>query len=412
MRTYNERNLRWRRTLCRMFDGSFVYHSPTGKYKTLRDPTATEVLHQAVALKQTIITGKEIGEPIHATERDMQQLLTSARGSLNDPWLREKAGKPFQLRETDEVFDLLDHFYPKFRSAVAKELGKRFANGEEEIRARLIGLLESENARFREGALVALGACGSDTVLSNLSKITALLNDPRDFVRISAAKVISDSTNDQDAQLAMLKATVEEPDAIAPNAVRNTTQSTLFEKDTPLANDPFNAGFDKDLVEKALENLILLDPAGKTFLKSREDKWSKDTVIRLAGPLTFAAEEEQVGDQMFANRAAPAQAILGKFGYAEATLATAHRLRKLASVRRDIRPFVSYKRTLMDPDTVEKNPAAFVGLIEEMETILTDNPIQQIQKLVKYKKVSVLPRTILPQGQGPGKRSGDAKHRG
>ena len=59
VRMLNERNLRWRRTLCRMYDGSFVYHSPTGAYKTLRDPTATEVLHQAVFLKQTIITGKD-----------------------------------------------------------------------------------------------------------------------------------------------------------------------------------------------------------------------------------------------------------------------------------------------------------------------------------------------------------------
>ena len=59
VRAYNERNLRWRRTLCRMYDGSFVYHSPTGKYGTLRDPTATEVFHQAVILKQTLITGKD-----------------------------------------------------------------------------------------------------------------------------------------------------------------------------------------------------------------------------------------------------------------------------------------------------------------------------------------------------------------
>jgi len=389
VRAYNERNLRWRRTLCRMYDGSFVYASPTGSYKALRDPTATEVLHQAVSLKQTLITGKEIGDPIHATDRDIKQLLTSAGGGLNDPWLIEKAGESPVDRKTDEVLDLLDHFYPKFRANVAKELGERFQKGEEAIQARLTELLTSENARFREGALLALGACGSDAVLSNLSKITALLNDPKDFIRISAAKVVSKATDDEAVQLAMLKATVEEPGAIAPNAVRNTTQDTLFGKDTPLANDPFHAGFDEDLVERALENVILLDPAGKTFMAGRKDKWSKDTVIRIAGPLTYAAEEEQVGDQMFANRSAPAQAVLGKHGYGEAILATAHRLRKMAAIRRDIRPFVSYKRTLMDPETVENQPAAFLGLIGEMETVLADNPIQQIQKLVNDKKVDV-----------------------
>jgi hypothetical protein len=52
IRTMAERNMRWRRTLCRMYDGSFVYHSPTEKYGTLRDPTATEVFHQAVILKK------------------------------------------------------------------------------------------------------------------------------------------------------------------------------------------------------------------------------------------------------------------------------------------------------------------------------------------------------------------------
>jgi HEAT repeat protein len=309
-------------------------------------------------------------------------MLTSVGGGLNDPWLQAKAGKPMTERSTDELLELLDHFYPKFRGYVAKELGERFTKGEEGIQARLIDLLGSDNARYREGALLALGASGSDAVLSNLSKVTVLLNDPKDFVRISAAKVVSKATETEETQLAMLKATVDKPDALAPNAVRNTTQNTLFGKDTPLANDPFNAGFDEELVEKALEEVILLDPAGKTFMAGRKDKWSKDTVIRMAGPLTYAAEEEQVGDQMFANRSAPAQALLGKFGYAEAILATAHRLRKKAAIRRDIQPFVGYKRPLIDPNLIDENPAAFFGLVGEMETVLVANPIQQIQKNV------------------------------
>ena len=175
VRIYNERNLRWRRTICRMFDGSFVYHSPTGSYNTLRDPTATEVLHQSVIFKQTLITGKDPDEALHPTERDMKQLFASARTQFNDPWLLEKAGKSAEERDTDEVFDLLDHFYPKMRGVVANELAKRFQAGEKEIAPHLLKLLESDNARFRDGALLALGGCGSDTVLGSLSKLSPML---------------------------------------------------------------------------------------------------------------------------------------------------------------------------------------------------------------------------------------------
>ena len=181
--------MRWRRTLCRMFDGSFVYHSPTGgKYGTLRDPTATEVLHYAAPLKQTLITGKDPDEELWTTEREMKQLLSSARGQFNDPMLIERDGKPWQERSTDELFDLLDIFYPKTRSAVAAELGKRFQAGEKEIVPRLLKLLENPAPRFREGACRALLACGTDSVLSSLSNVTKLLDDPQEFVRITCGK--------------------------------------------------------------------------------------------------------------------------------------------------------------------------------------------------------------------------------
>ncbi len=389
VRIYNERNLRWRRTLCRMFDGSFVYHSPTGKYSTLRDPTASEVLHQSVIFKQTLITGKDADEELYPTEREMKQLISSAQGQFNDPWLKELAGTPWAERTTDEIFELLDIFFPKARSAVARKLAERFQAGEEDILPRLITLLESEEPRYRDGALQALGACGEDVVLSNLSKLTPLIQDPKDFVRINAIKVISKYTNNEKTQLAMLKATIDEPKAIAPNSVRNTVQSALFSKDNPLANNPFESGFDQETVWQALEDLILIDPAGKTFMSSRNKAWTQDTVVRLAGPLTYAAEEEQVGDQMFANRPKPAQELLGKFGYAEGVHATAHRLRKQAAIRRDIRPFVSFKQTLMDPDTIENQPDAFVEFIDEMETVLIDNPLTQLVKLVDDKKVNV-----------------------
>ena len=63
----DERNMRWRRTLCRMYDGSFVYHSPTGKYGTLRDPTATEVL-----------------QPVRHFQADPYHRQGSGRGAVSD----------------------------------------------------------------------------------------------------------------------------------------------------------------------------------------------------------------------------------------------------------------------------------------------------------------------------------------
>lgn len=374
-----ERNMRWRRTLCRLPDGSFVYHSPTGTYKPLRDPTATEVLHQSSIFKQTLITGKDEDMELWTTDREMKQLLASARGQLNDPTLIERAGKPWNERGTDEVFELLDIFYPKVRGQIAIELGKRYQAGEKEILPRLVMLLESDQQRLRGGACRAILACGSDAVLGNLSKITKLLVDPYDFVRITAVEVISKSSDSEEAQLAMLKATIQSTKAVAPNSVGNATQSALFNKNTKLADSPFEAGFNDELVRSALEELIELDPVGGNgFTGSRNKVWTKDTVVRLAGPLTFAAEEEQNNDQMFASRSAPARALLGKFGYVEAAESTAHRLRKMAEVPRDIRPFVSFKRPLVDPDTVKKQPAVFRDLIGPMKLILTDDPNAKI----------------------------------
>jgi HEAT repeat protein len=184
-------------------------------------------------------------------------------------------------RGTDEVFGLPRYvFKPKVRGIVAKELAKRYQAGEKEILPRVIALLQSEHPRFRDGALRTLGACGDDTVLENLSKLTPLLGDPKDFVQITAVKVISKATDAEDTQLGMLKATIEEPQAVSPNSVGNSTQHALFGKDNPLANTPFESGFDEDLVREALEDLILLDPAHRHFTSSRLKVWDKDTIVK------------------------------------------------------------------------------------------------------------------------------------
>jgi HEAT repeat protein len=377
IRMFNERNLRWRRTLCRLHDGRFIYNSPTN-YGALRDPTATEVLHQSVIFGQTLITGKDPDPELYINEHEMKQMMSIASGQFNDPLLKKMAGKSWPERTTDEMLELLDVFYPKARASVAQTLGKRFLDGEKEILPRLVSLLDHEDPRFRDGALRALGSCGNDVVLENLSKISKLLEDPEDFVRITAVKVISKATDDKDTQLAMLEATVAEPKTVAPNSVRNATQGVLFGKDHPLARSPFDAGFDESLVRQALEAVMLTDPDGTKFLGSRKDVWTKDTIVKIAGPLTFIAEEEQIADQMFGNRSAPARAILAKAGYLESAESGIHLLRKKSELPRNVRPFVGYKDPLVDPLGVSANPAAFRGLEDAFRIVLIDNPNESV----------------------------------
>lgn len=379
VRILAERNMRWRRTLCRRHDGSFVYHSPSEKYRTLRDPTSTEIFHQAVILKQTIITGKDLDESLFLNERELKQMIATTRGQFNDPVLFEKAGPSWQEASSDTILDMLDIFMPKTRAAFAAELGKRYQAGEKEILPRLLKLMEHEEARFREGAVRALGACGDDVVLSNLSILVKLLDDPKEFVRVAAASVVSKNTANEDVQFALIKATVDEPQLVAPNGIRNLVQNILFAKDLPVAKSPFDAGFDEKLVEKALENLILLDPVSDGgFLGSRNGVWDKDTILRVAGPLVYAAEEEQINDQMFANRRAPALAILEKLGCREAVEASAHLIRKKAEIPRHIRPFSTFKRPMIEPAALTKAPGAFHEFIDEMKLILIDNPNEAV----------------------------------
>ena len=385
LRAYQERNLRWRRTLSRTHIGRFIYH---GGYGELRNETATQVLHQASIYKQLIITGKNIPDSYHMTDREMKRMFSSAHKQFNDPALRAMDGVPWQERSTQEILEILDCFYPKARENFAKELGKRHLNGDKEVLPGILKLLESDNPRYIDGALRSLQNCGEDTILSNLSKVTPLLTDQPDFVQITASRTIAKGGQqkdkkaplsiDRESQLAMLKATIEEEQTSEPNHLGNHTQGILFGSQGPLGNKPFDSGHDPDLVHKVLERLILLDPAGNSFMGAVNGKWDKDTIMRLAGLLTYAAEQEQIGDQMFANRSDPARSILTPLGHQETLLSSAYRLRQKAEIAPHIRSKVGYKRALCDPQTIKKNPAAFVEILPAMETVLLDDPILSI----------------------------------
>jgi len=375
------RNMRWWHTLCRRHDGSFVLHSPTGA-KTLRNPTATYALHYSAPLKQTLITGKDPDKSLWLTKRDINHLIAISLNQLNDPSLIKRAGTPWQQRSTDELFELLDVFMPKVRRLIASELAKRYQAGEKEIVPRLAKLLDSEEPRYRGGACRGLAACGQDASLQYLSKLAKLLKDPWEFVRMQAVRTISKASTSRETQLALLKATVDDPlqMSMPPNNVRSYTQSPLFKTASKLADSPFEAGFDEELVRAALERLLTLDPGGnRFFLKTRQNVWSKDTVVRLAGPLVFIAEDKQINDQMFGGgRHMASRALLGRFGYREYFQACAGPLFKNAALPRHIRPKVGFKIELAEPDVIRKNPAACHELLEPFKLCLADNPLARI----------------------------------
>ena len=374
----SHRNLRWRFTLCRSFDGSFMIQSPTGGIQSLRDPTATFALHYSAPLKQTLWTGKDVDESYAWTNKTFDHLMTSALPQLNDPTLIRMAGKPYAERTTDELFKQLDMFKPKARGQYARELGKRYLAGEKEILPRLAKLLESDEPRIRGAACRGLAACGADATLQYMSKVARLLDDPKEFVRMQAMVTMNKASDSQETQLAFLNVTVKdrEDDAASPNNFPAWVQNPLFGvKDKKLSESPFEAGFDEELVQAALEKLLDLDPiTSRGFLRTRAGVWSKDTVVRLAGPLTYVAENEQTSDHMAAGRHWAGQAVLNKHGYREGVEATANYLQRKAEIPRHIRPVVNFKRTLVDPDVIKKNPGVCRDLLPALKLWLADNP--------------------------------------
>jgi len=380
----SHRNLRWRFTLCRRFDGAFVIQSPTGGIQSLRDPTATFALHYSAPLKQTLWTGKNVDESYAWTEKSFDHLMTSALPQLNDPTLIKMAGKPYAERTTDELFKQLDMFKPKARGQYARELGKRYLAGEKEILPRLAKLLESDEPRLRGSACRGLAACGADATLQYMSKVAKLLDDPKEFVRMQAMVTMTKASDSQETQLALLNATVAERDdeTASPNNFPAWVQNPLFGmKDRKLAESPFEAGFDEQLVQAALEKLLELDPIGnRGFLRTRAGVWSKDTVVRLAGPLTYVAENEQTSDHMFAGRHWVGQAVLAHHGYREAVEASANYLFRNAEIPRHIRPRVTFKRALVGPDVIKKNPGACREMLGPLKLWLADDPVATIEE--------------------------------
>ncbi|MBI1337220.1 MAG: hypothetical protein GC164_09695 [Phycisphaera sp.] len=373
-----QRNMRWWYTLCRSFDGGFVIHSPTGNYKFNRDATATYALHYSVPLKQTLITGKDADESMWWSDEEFAKFMTIARGQFYDPKLMEQVGKPWPERNTQDLYPLLNVFKPNTREAVAKELAKRYANGEKDILTRVVSLLDSDDARMRDGACCALDAMGPETSIQYLSKFAQLLKDPQEFVRMRAANAMAKASDSAETELALLKATVDTDmsKTMGPNSLPSLTQSLLFGGDSKLAKEPFKAGLDDEMVLDALEKLITLDPMGnRPFLRKRDGDWASDTVVRVAGPLVFSAEEEQIADQMFSSRRAVSLALLERLGYVEVVEAGVSYLRKRGDIPRRLRTQVNFKRGYVKPEILLKYPGVARSYLPWMKQWILDEPL-------------------------------------
>jgi HEAT repeat protein len=387
------RNMRPFYTLSRRHDGTFVFlgeQAPgiSGSGHGMRNPTATVALHLSAPLKQLTITGKDADEKFWMNDKELNELLVSARGQVTDKTLLEKIGKTWNERSSEELVSLLGHFYPVMRRSIARELGKRYVAGEKAILAKMLPLLSSPDARVRDGACQTLSACGTDPVLENLSQVVAMLKDEKEFVRMTAAQTIGTATapGDNKRELALLQAAAEDYPGITMDHgnVRNVVKNVLFaapkkgEKVQPalLSTEPFKAGYDEELVRTALEKIVTMDPQGTV-----PASWSKDTLLKLAGPIVFAAEDLQINDAMFGGaRKQMAQALLRKHGYREAYDGDAANLAKRSRLPRDMRLKVTYKDAFLTPGSVKKFPGYYRDRLDDLHLWLYESPVKVLSE--------------------------------
>ena len=408
-------NMRWFYTLSRNHDGSFVFigdQSPgvSSGGGGMRNATATYALHLSAPLQQLMITGKDSDPNFYMDDEELNELLLSARGSatrgqIKEPTLLKEIGKPWNERGTDELIDLLDHFYPNMRRALAGALGKRYEAGEKDIIAKLISRLSSDEARMRGGACEALSACGKDAVLAHLSKVIPLLNDKAEFVRMIAVNTVAKATvpGDKQREEILLQAAADDYDGMtADNGnLRNAVKGVLFahyrDKSTfkgaaKLGTEPFQAGYDETLVRNAFERIVTMDPQG-TVPKG----WDKEALLKLAGPVTFSADELQVNDAMFGGaRKQQAQALLEKHGYREAIEGKAANLMKRSLLERSRRRGVMYKDAFITPTHVKKAPGLYRFILDDLLLWQQDNPVLVLsEKTGKGKPPITTPVNLL-----------------
>lgn len=387
-------NNRWYYTMARRHDGSFVIQSEQdgglGAYGAPGSSiTAMFAMYHSAPLKQLIITGKEANTNCWFNDQEYDQLLVSARTQMNHPQLLERSGKPWNERGTDELIGWVGHFYPNMRRAIAAELGKRFKAGEAGIAPKVVALLESPDARIRHGACITLAACGADSVIGAMPKVVKLLDDPAEFVRMGAVGAIAGATQPGDStrETMLLKAAVASYPDMSTDIANVTTavRDALFPGRgagvgalvSPLSRAPFEAGYDRELLRMALERIITMDPGGIV-----PPEWTRETVVEMAGPIVFVADELQIMDKMFGGaRLAAGRAVLTKYGYREAVECDVVNLLRRNRMSRALRRTVSFGHGgasswgFPTPSSVEARPGAYRPFLAPMKQWLQDDPL-------------------------------------
>jgi HEAT repeat protein len=380
-------NMRWFHTLARRHDGGFVLQGAkqTVWANNLMDPTARSLLFYSGPLEKTIVTGKDADKEAWFTDEEYEELLLSARGmvtadgkrvrgQITDPELMKQAGTAWNLRETDGLIELLDHFYPQMRRRIGAELATRYQAGDTDLLAKVLPLLESDDARMREGACEMLSACGPDLVLAHLSKVVKLLQDEAEFVRMTAVHTISRAAKPGDArrELNLLKAAAHDYEMMTADHanVRLVAQNALWAQGSKLATEPFSAGYDNELVRDVLETLVGLQAEGRL-----PQTWSRETVIRLAGPITIEADQPQLVDCMLSGaRHGSAQALLRKHGFKEALDGDVTNLRKRQALPRTVRYSTYFKHPNVIANQVMNAPGRYREYLDAFYDWLRANP--------------------------------------
>jgi HEAT repeat protein len=381
------RNMRWFHTLARRHDGGFVVQGagvPTWAFNQF-DATSRSLLFYSGPMGKTAYTGKDADKGCWFSDEEYEELLLSARGmetadgkrvrgQITDPGLMKQAGTPWNLRKTDELIELLDHFYPQMRGRVGAELAKRYKAGEKDILATVLPRLANDEARMRDGACRMLKACGADIVLANLSKVAALLQDDAEFVRMTAIDTIGSATQpgDRRRELALLKAADEDySNMTADHAnVRLAAQNVLLKEGSKLATNPFEAGYDNALVREVLEKLVGLKAEG--YLPKT---WSRETVIQLAGPITVESDQPQLVDCMLTGaRYYSAQALLRQYRFKEAFDGDVTNLRKRQEQPRSVRYSTYFKHPNVRVEQVMKAPGLYRDYLDAFYDYLRADP--------------------------------------
>jgi len=210
-----------------------------------------------------------------------------------------------------------------------------------------------------------------------------MLKDTAEFVRMNAIATLAKATEPghKQREILMMQATVDDYDGMTMDNgnVRTTVKGMLFkhrrDKSTfkgagRLGVDPFQAGYDEALVRNAFEKIVTMDPQGTV-----PGGWDKEALLKLAGPVTFAASERQMNDAMFGGaRKEQGQALLRKHGYREAAEGDAYNVMERSRLERSKRRGVGYKDPFIKPKLVKNAPGQYRGVLDDLRLWQLDNP--------------------------------------